>query len=116
MRRLSDFKGDAGIVMAANVLSVIMEMLVDQRNAAQSAEKNPLKMFSAFMANSPDKMRKIFALLSEQDVAEYECDGAEAMMNMLILANDPVIVSLFISQSRKGDAKSSGSASVNTEE
>lgn len=116
MKRLSDFKGDAGIVMAANVLSVIMEMLVDQRNAAQSTEKNPLKMFATFMANSPDKMRKIFALLSEQDVAAYECDGAEAMMNMLILANDPLIVSLFISQSRKWDAKSSGSASVNTEE
>lgn len=116
MKKLSDFEGEKGIEIAANILGVIMEMLSDARNSAQKAETSPLKMFSTFMANSPSKMMEIFAMLSETPLEKYEIDGAEAMKNMLILANDPVIVGLFISQSRSGDAKSSGSVSGNTTE
>lgn len=116
MKKLSDFKDTAGIVAASKVLAVIMDMLADKRNLALSGETNPVKMFTAFMANSPDKMREIFAILSEKEVGDYHCDGAEAMCNMLLLANDPIIVGLFTLQSQKGDANSSGSVSENTEE
>ena len=116
MKKLSDFKDEKGIVIASDVLSVIMEMLADERNGAQQGEKNRFKMFTAFMRNTPEKMREIFAILSEEDVKSYHCDGAEAMTNMMILANDPIILGLFLSQSQTGDAKSSGSASENTEE
>lgn len=110
MRKLSDFKGVDGIVVGAKVLAVVMEMLADQRNMAMKDEESTVKMFTSFMANSPDKMLEIFAILSEKDPAEYECDGAEAMANMLTLANDPVMISLFTSQGRKRDATASGSA------
>ena len=110
MKKLSDFKGVDGIVIGAKVLGVVMEMLTDQRNMAQKDETSTLKMFTGFMENSPDKMLEIFAILSEKEPAEYECDGAQAMTNMLLLANDPVIISLFTSQGRKRDATSSGSA------
>ena len=116
MKKLSDFKDEKGIVIASDVLSVIMEMLADERNRAQQGEKNRFKMFTAFMRNTPEKMREIFAILSEEDIKSYHCDGAEAMTNMMILANDPIILGLFLSQSQTGDAKSSGSASENTEE
>lgn len=116
MKKLSDFKDEKGIEIASDVLSVIMEMLADDRNRAQQGEKNRFKMFSAFMKNTPDKMKEIFAILSEEDVKSYHCDGAEAMTNLLIMANDPIILGLFISQSQTGDAKSSGSASENTGE
>ena len=111
MKKLSDFRDGKGIEVAANVLAVIMDILSDQKNMAMRHEQNPVKMFTAFMSNSPDKMREIFAILSEVDVSEYHCDGAEALTNMLILANDPVLVSLFMSQSQMRDATSSGSAS-----
>lgn len=116
MKKLSDFKDSEGIVVASKVLAVIVEMLSDKRNFAMNGEKNPIQMFSAFMANSPDKMKEIFAILSEKRPGEYHCNGAEALTNMLLLANDPVIVGLFISQSQTGDANSSGSVSENTEE
>ena len=116
MKKLSDFKDSQGIVVASKVLAVIMEMLSDSRNLALKDEKNAIKMFTAFMANSPDKMREIFAILSEQDVGNYHCNGAEAMTNMLLLANDPIVVGLFTLQSQKGDAISSGSVSESTEE
>ena len=116
MKKLSDFKDEKGIEIASDVLSVIMEMLADERNRAQQGEKNRFKMFTAFMRNTPDKMKEIFAILSEQGAKTYHCDGAEAMTNMMILANDPIILGLFLSQSQTGDAKSSGSAVENTEE
>lgn len=116
MKKLSDFKDNKGIEIASDVLSVIMEILSDSKNFAQSKEKNPFKMFTAFMKNSPEKMKEIFAILSEVEPKDYHCDGAEAMTNMLIIANDPIVVGLFTSQSRKGDAISSGSVSESTKE
>lgn len=116
MKKLSDFKDERGIEIAAQVLAVIMEILNNKKNANQSEEKSPLAMFSAFMKNSPVEMKKIFAILSEKEEAEYTCDGAEAMQNMLMLASDPILVGLFISQRQTRDATSSGSASVNTAE
>lgn len=116
MKKLSDFKDVEGIVAASKVLAVIMEMLSDKRNFSMKSEKNPVQMFSAFMGNSPEKMKKIFAILSETDPESYHCDGAEALANMLLMANDPIIVGLFTSQSQRGDASSFGSVSENTEE
>lgn len=116
MKKLSDFKDADGILVASKILAVIMEMLSDKRNLAMKEEKNPVQMFSAFMANSPEKMKHIFAILSEKEPDEYHCDGAEALTNMLLLANDPIIISLFTSQSQTGDANSSGSVSESTEE
>ena len=116
MKKLSDFKDSQGIVVASKVLAVIMEILSDSRNLALKDEKNAIKMFTAFMANSPEKMREIFAILSEVDEKDYHCNGAEAMTNMLLLANDPIVVGLFTLQSQKGDANSSGSVSGSTEE
>lgn len=116
MRKLSDFKDGKGIEIAAKVLAVIMDILSDQRNLAQKNETNAVKMFSSFMENSPEKMKEIFAILSEADPMKYHCDGAEALTNMLLLANDPVIISLFTSQSQRRDATSSGSAAESTEE
>ena len=116
MKKLSDFKDEKGIEIASEVLSVIMEMLADERNRSQEKEKNRFKMFTAFMKNSPEKMKEIFAILSEKDAKSYHCDGAEAMTNIMIMANDPIMLGLFLSQSQTGDAKSSGSVSGNTEE
>lgn len=116
MKKLSDFEGEKSIVIAAKVFDVFMGILADERNTAQKTETNPVKMFSAFMQNSPKEMKKIFAILSEEDVETYNCNGADAMLNILMLANDPVLVGLFLSQGQTGDAKSSASVSENTKE
>lgn len=115
MKKLSDFKDEKGIVVASQILSIVMEILTNKENLAQSG-KSPAVMFGEFMKNSPNEMKKIFAVLSEEDPESYHCDGTEAILNMMVLANDPVILNLFISQGRTGDAKSSASASENTEE
>lgn len=115
MKRLQDFEGNEAIITAAKVLGVIIEILKDPRNAEMKGEENGVTLFTAFMQNSPEKMREIFAILSEKEPAEYTCNGTEAIFNMMVLANDPIIMSLFTAQSQKRDATSSGSASENTE-
>ena len=102
MKKLSDFKDAQGIEVASKVLAVIMDMLADKRNLALNGETNAIRMFTAFMANSPDKMREIFAILSEKDVREYHCNGAEAMANMLLLANDPSLWAFLPCRVRRG--------------
>ena len=116
MKKLSDFSGEAGIRVAAQVLARIMRILTNTKNLELNGERNPVILFTAFMENSPKEMQEIFAILSEKDPATYDCDAAEAMMNMLILANDPIVVRLFISQRQTGGATSSASASENTGE
>jgi hypothetical protein len=113
MKKLSDFKGDQGIAVAAEVFGLILEIVSDPKNAAHEGD-TPFAMFTAFMKNAPGKMRQIFAVLSEADPATYDCDGAEAMMNMAILANDPIMVQLFMSQGQRAAANASGSAVANT--
>lgn len=115
MKRLQDFKGSEAIVTAARVLGVMIEVLKHPKNAEMKGEQNGVIMFTTFMQNTPEKMMEIFAILSEKDPAEYTCDGTEALLNMMVLANDPIIMSLFIAQGQKRDATSSGSASANTE-
>lgn len=115
MKKLSDFKDEKGIEKAADVLAVILEIISDEKNREHKNEKRPFKMFSYFMKNSPEKMKEIFAILSEIDPAEYTCDGAEAMTNILIMANDPVMMTLFFSQSQSTEEKTSGSGSENIE-
>lgn len=114
MKKLSDFKGEKGIEVAADVLEVCLDILADKKNMEQKNEKQPIKMFSSFMKNSPENMKKIFAILSEIDPAEYDCDGAEAMTNMLLLANDPIMLGLFLSPSQSAEGENSGSGSENT--
>lgn len=115
MKQLKDFKGESAIVAASKILGVILEMLQNPENKAVEGEENPIKLFTALMQNSPGKMREVFAILSEKEVAEYDCDGSEALMNIMFLANDPIILSLFISQGTKKNAESSASASANIE-
>ena len=116
MKQLSEFKDNRGIEVAAEILGIILEMQQNEKNAAAHKEKTPVKMFSTLMKNSPDEMRQIFALLSEEDTADFHCNGAEALTDMLIMANDPIIVSLFMLPGQTGDATSSASHSENTED
>lgn len=116
MKQLKEFEGAKGIVIASRVLTIMIDLLKDPRNYAMNGETDRMKIFGTFMENSPDQMMRLFAILSEENPETFTCNAQDAMINMMKLANDPVMMSLFISQGRRGDAKSSVSASGNTEE
>lgn len=114
MKRLSDFEGVAAITTSAKIMKVLSRIV---SNEANKTAKNDTVMglFIRFAENTPDDMNEIFAILNEADPATYHCNGAEAFENLKTLANDPAIAGLFLSQRQTGVAKSSGSASENTE-
>ena len=116
MKKLSEFKDEKAIAVVADLLPVLMDMLTNPENKKLKDVKNPFEMFSGFFKNSAEHMIKIFAILSEEDVKTYHCDGVEAMQNIMAMAMDDKLLTLFTSQSQMGDATSSGSASQNTEE
>ena len=115
MKKLADFKGTDAIRAAAKVLGILSRILSDERNKDAKAD-NVMGLFLQFAENSPNEMREIFAVLSEQDAKTFQPDGAEAFACLKTLANDPAIAGLFLSQRRTGDATSSGAASENTKD
>lgn len=116
MKKLSDFKDEKAIVVVAQLLEPIMTIVTNPENGKFKDEQNGFKMFSGFLANSPKSMMQIFAILSEQDVERYHCDGVEVTKNLMTLVSDSRLIELFTSQGQTGDAKSSGSVAVNTVE
>ena len=52
MKKLSDFKDEKGIEIASEVLSVIMEMLADERNRKQEGEKNKSNRHKILYSNN----------------------------------------------------------------
>ena len=116
MKKLSDFNDESAIVVVAKLIDPVMVILTNPDNKKFKGEKSSVKMFSGFLANSPKAMMEIFAILSEQDVENYHCDGAEVAKNLITLVADDRLIELFISQGQTGDANASGSASENIEE
>lgn len=116
MKKLSDFKDERAVAVVAQLLEPIVAIVTNPDNIKFKDEKNGFKMFSKFLENSPKAMMQIFAVLSESDGENYHCDGVEVTKNLMTLVSDRRLIELFTSQGQTGDAKSSGSASENTEE
>lgn len=116
MKKLSDFKDEKAVVVVAQLLEPIIAIVTNPENGKFKDEQNGFKMFSGFLTNSPRAMMQIFAILSEQDVETYHCDGVEVTKNLMTLVSDSRLIELFTSQGQTGDATSSGSASENIEE
>ena len=113
MQRLSDFKNEEAVIVVGELLDPILAILQDVANASIELDGNYIKMFSQIFKNSPKQMLHIFAILSRQKPEEYTCTATEVMANIVTIATDAELIGLFTSQSRMGDARSSGNASVN---
>ena len=105
IKQLSEFDGEKGVVIAAQILNEYMVMLRDSRNEATQNAETHSQMLTQFMANSPKSMMKIFAILSEENPAEYNCNAAEAAVNIMKMANDPILRDLFFLHSPAAPAK-----------
>lgn len=114
MKKLSDFKDEKAMSVVADLMEPIMDIVGNENNKNAAKSKDGIAMFKGFFKNSPRSMMDIFAVLSEIDPAEYHCDGVEVLQNIMQLASDEKMISLFTSQSQMGDATSSGDASENT--
>ena len=79
-------------------------------------KKNRFKAIGLAIKNHKKAVIRIMATMDGVPVDEYKCNVYTLPVKILELLNDPDLVQLFTYQGQTWDAKSSGSASENTEE
>lgn len=114
MKKLSEFKGDAGIDVVADLLPYIEEIVRNPENRA-ARSKDKIHFASTILKNSKPAVKGIFAVLNEMPVDEYEISAASILVDTLTLLNDETLLVLFGLQSKSPKPASSGSVSESTE-
>lgn len=113
MKKLSEFKNEDAVLVISKLMIPIYRILGKIRNIERGDDMTPMQLVSSMLQASPSDVVEVFAILNEQPVEEYECNGAELMVNALKLASDKEFMELFGLQSQT--ETSSGSVSETTE-
>ena len=113
MKKLSEFKDEQGAIVVAKLLPPIFEIIQSAANAEARDGKTPIEFISLMLENSPKAMKNIFAILSEVEPEDYHTNAAEILANVVTLATDEDMMSLF--GLRRQTQTSSGSASESFE-
>lgn len=112
MKKLSEFEGDAGIEVVADLLPYIEEIVSNPENAAARG-KSMLVFAASILKNNKSAIKGIFAVLNETPVDEYKISAASILVDITTMLNDKAMMGLFGLQS--STPASSGSALGNTE-
>lgn len=113
MKRLSEFEGDAGFELVANLIPYIKEIVQNADNKKSMEGGTVMDFVAALLHNSRHAVKGILALLNEVPIDEYKVTAASLLADTIIMANDPDLMVLFGLQ--RQTPTSSGSASENTE-
>lgn len=108
MKKLSDFKDEQGAIVVAKLLPPIFEIIQNAANS-DAKDKAPIEFVSQMLQNSPGATKTIFAILSEVEPEDYHTNAVEILQNVVTLATDDDLMSLF--GLRRQTETSSGSAS-----
>lgn len=111
MKKLSEFEGDAGIDLVADLMPYIYE-IVSNPETAKARSENILLFAQALLKNNKPAVKGILALLNETPVEEYKISAASILVDTLTMLNDDALMALFGLQSKK--TACSGSVSENT--
>lgn len=120
MKRLSEFKDEAGIVLVSKLMLPIGRITQNRavaevrlRAKAEDRKASVLEMASAMLAEGAGDVMEILALLNETDPAEYHCTAASVLADVMTMFTDPDMQALFGLQ--RQTPASSASAPENTE-
>ena len=113
--KLSEYQGEAALDLLADLIEPAGEIMAD-KEIGELFKKNRLKAIGLAIRNHKKSVIQIMATMDCVPVDEYKCNVFTLPVKILELLNDPALVRLFTYQGQTGDAKSSGSASVNTED
>ncbi len=114
MKQLSEFKNEQGVIIVAKLLAPISRIVLSMKDNGKKPSGAPIEFISSLLAENPEDIMEIFAILSEVPPDEYECNAATLLKDTVTLASDKEFIGLFGLQSQT--PTSSGSASVNTED
>ena len=113
--KLSEYQGEAALDLLADMIEPAGEIMSD-KEIGEVLKENRFKAIGLAIKNHKRSVMQIMATMDGVPVEEYKCNVFTLPVKILELLNDPDIVQLFTYQGQTGDAKSSGSASENTEE
>ena len=113
--KLSEYQGEAALDLLADLIEPAGEIMAD-KEIGELFKKNRLKAIGLAIRNHKKSVIQIMATMDCVPVDEYKCNVFTLPVKILELLNDPALIQLFTYQGQTGDAKSSGSASENTEE
>ena len=113
--KLSEYQGEAALDLLADLIEPAGEIMAD-KEIGDVFKKNRFKAIGLAIRNHKRSVMQIMATMDGVPVDEYKCNVLTLPVKILELLNDPALVQLFTYQGQTGDAKSSGSASENTEE
>ena len=113
--KLSEYQGEAALDILADLIEPAGEIMSD-KEIGEVFKKNRFKAIGLAIRNHKKAVIQIMATMDGVPVDEYKCNVFTLPVKILELLNDPDMIQLFQYQGQTGDAKSSGSASENTEE
>ena len=111
--KLSEYQGEAALDILADLIEPAGEIMSD-KEIGEIFKKNRFKAIGMAIKNHKKAVMHIMAIMDGVPVEEYKCNVFTLPAKILELLNDPEMIQLFQYQGQTGDAKSSGSASVNT--
>ena len=113
--KLSEYQGEAALDILAELIEPAGEIMAD-KEIGDVFKQNRFKAVGMAIKNHKKAMIQILATMDGVPVDEYKCNVFSLPVKILEILNDPEMIQLFQYQGQTGDAKSSGSASVNTED
>lgn len=112
MKKLSEFEGDAGMELVAELLPNVEEIVNNPKNQDVRG-KSLLNFASTILRNSKSPLKAILAALNEVSVDDYKVTAASIFTDTMAMLNDDALLALFGLQ--RQNPASSGSASETTE-
>ena len=113
--KLSEYQGEAALDILADLIEPAGEIMSD-KEIGDVFKENRFKAIGLAIRNHKKAVMQILATMDGVPVDEYKCNVFSLPVKILEILNDPEMIQLFQYQGQTGDAKSSGSASGNTEE
>ena len=113
--KLSEYQGEAALDILADLIEPAGEIMSD-KEIGEVFKQNRFKAIGMAIKNHKKAVMQILATMDGVPVDEYKCNVFSLPVKILEILNDPDMIQLFQYQGQTGDAKSSGSASANTEE
>ena len=111
--KLSEYQGEAALDLLAGMIEPAGEIMSD-KDLGEVFKENRFKAIGMAIKNHKKAVMQIMATMDGVPVDEYKCNVFSLPVKILEILNDPEMIQLFQYQGQTGDAKSSGSASVNT--
>lgn len=113
--KLSEYQGEAALDLLADLIEPAGEIMSD-KEIGEVFKDNRFKAIGMAIKNHKKAVMQILAAMDGVPVDEYKCNVFSLPVKILEILNDPEMIQLFQYQGQTGDANSSGSASVNTED